>query len=381
LLMRKFKKNLIKILAKQRIRKNVNKYNKKIGRILMPAGSVDLDPEIVRSYKKKWNILYNGRINPRWLYLFSNNTGIKSADFVPESIYYSIIEPVLNRSEFRQSYSDKNFYDLFYNDSLFPEVLLRNINGSFFDKDYQPVGINNDTEILGLLNGIEMVIVKPSLESWGGQNVELFFRNENGYFNTCGDALSVKWLRQVFRDNYLLQNVIQQHEFLSQFNPTSVNTLKMFTYRSPVTNSINTLSHIFRVGAKNAHVDNTGKGGVCIGLNEGGELNDFAIDKNGKRSYVLNNIDLRVEQLQIPFFDKIKQLAVKIAERNIHHRVLGLDLMIDNENNIRCLEINNFGNGIAEHQQCNGPLFGEFTDEVIEYCRLNKHQLYSNYNL
>ena len=378
--MRKFKKHIIKILSKQRIRRNVDKYNKKIDRIILPENSLDLGPQIVRSYKKKWGELYDDRINPKWLYLFGNSTGIKSPDFVPESIYYSIIEPVLNKSEFSKSYSDKNFYDLFYNNSLFPEVLLRNIDGSFLGKDYQPVSIISDADILRFLNGIERFILKPSVESGGGNNVELFTRNGDGYFNTSGDALSVKWLKQVFKENYLLQPVLQQHEFLSQFNPTSVNTIKTFTYRSPVTNEIKNLHFILRIGAKNLHVDNTKFGGVRIGINKNGTLNNFAVDGVGTKLFEINSIDLGSEHLQIPFFDKVKQLAVEIARRNIHHRVLGLDIMIDSENNIRCLEINNFGNGIEGFQYCNGPLFGEFTDEVIEYCRLNKYRLYRNYN-
>jgi len=377
------RKYLIKYLSNIRARKIANVYHRKVSKIQLDKDSL-IDNEIVKLHREKWRRIYKRKVNLRWLYWYFYNTGINSPDFVPESIYYSIIEPVLNKSEFCQTYSDKNFYDLFYDDFLFPEILLRNIDGYFFNKDYQVVNIDNDNLLMNFFIGIDRFILKPSLESGGGTNVKYFRLNNGKYISADGDILTVKFLMDIFEENYVIQDIIHQNRFFSQFNPISLNTIKVFTYRSPITNKIHILHCLLRVGQENKYIDSTRAGGFVIGINKYGELNKYAVTRNGltkvdKCFSKINGIDLE-PGIKIPFFDKILETSIAIAGRNIHHRLLGLDMAVDQMDNIRCLEVNNMGNAINSFQLNNGPLFGEFTDEVIEYCRLNKHQLYSNYN-
>lgn len=378
--MNKSKEYLIKVLVNQRINRISKKYDKSVGHIDLEE-SPGVNHEIVKMHQQKWGVLFKRKINLKWLHWYSSFSGIKSPDFVPESIYYSMIEPILNDQEFSKSYADKNFYDMIYPDGLFPATILRNIDDSFYDNNYVLKNINDDKNLFKILHVADQLVVKPSLESGGSTDVQIFFLKERYFVNKDNEILTLKYLDTYYRNNYIIQEVICQHPFLSQFNKTSLNTIKAFTYRSSKTDRAQVLHLTLRVGAKGQYVDSPSNGGHSIGINSDGRLNNFAISKNGKKFEVINGIDLKENTLKIPFIDSVKQTAVLIAKRNIHHRLLGLDFAIDNLNNVRCIEVNILGNGINSFQLNNGTLFGEFTDEVIEFCLSHKDRLFKDYHL
>lgn len=378
--MKRIKKYLIKALVDLRASRVSRVYEKEISKIKLD-NNYQLDQKIIKDHQLKWSRIYKKKVNPRWLLWYSQGTGKISADYVPENIYYTIIEPVLNNKEFQKSYSDKNFFDLFYPQGIFPETIIRNIDGYFFNKNYTPLNLNNDKSLFNFLDGIDQFVIKPSLESGGGNNVKFFSLKENKYINSEGHLLTFKTMQQLFKKNYILQKIIQQHEFFSQLNESSLNTLKVFTYRSVISNHIEILHSILRVGAKGERVDNFRAGGYSIGIDASGKLNNYACTKDGKKFEKVNEINLESNQLMIPFFESIKQTAVAIASKNIYHRLLGLDMTIDYENKICCLEVNNDFNEINFFQFNNGSLFGEFTEEIIEYCINNRNKLYNYYLL
>jgi hypothetical protein len=46
----------------------------------------------------------------------------------------------------------------------------------------------------------------------------------------------------------------------------------------------------------------------------------------------------------------------------------GWDMSLDDQGRWRCIEVNLEGNTIRFAQYAGQPFFGEFTDEVIDYC-------------
>ena len=54
-----------------------------------------------------------------------------------------------------------------------------------------------------------------------------------------------------------------------------------------------------------------------------------------------------------------------------HHRLLALDIMVDKYDNPRLIEFNCEGYGMWVFQFSMGSAFGEYTDEIIEYCKNN----------
>lgn len=307
-----------------------------------------------------------------WLLYYSYMSGINNHLFVPESVYYSIIEPILNDFTFHKSYSDKNFYDQFYGYDLFPETLFRKIDGKFYDKSYKSLSENALNKFLNF--GFDSIVVKPALDSGGGRGVELFIYNSGVYLNKEGVKLNAEYFKNKSLGDIVVQRKIKQVEFLSSFNESSVNTIRVLTYKSVRTGQIHILQAILRIGKSGEFVDNSNAGGYSIGINKEGTLNKFAIDKSGNKFFTLHNIDFS-NSFTVPFFDKVIEAAKFIAERNLHHSLLGLDLIICDDFSVKCIEVNNAYNEINFFQCNNGPLFEPFTEEILKYCIENKSKL------
>ncbi|MBN1123653.1 MAG: hypothetical protein JXA82_01500 [Sedimentisphaerales bacterium] len=268
-----------------------------------------------------------------------------------------------------KAFSDKNLYDKGQYRDLFPKTLLRNINGILYDSTYAPIVVKDP--LMQLLNGCDEVIVKPSIDSGGGRSVELFVRNDDIYINHKGHVLSLAHLNQIFEKNYILQEKLTQHESLSRFNQSSVNTIRVFTYRSVVTEKVVALHAVLRIGREGSVVDNQASGGISVGIDNEGVLNKYAIDKMGNKYYRIGTIDLQHTYKLIKFAEMI-ELARKIATDYLYTRMLGFDITLDSDQAIRIIEINNGSIEINFHQMNSGPLFGCYTEEVIDYCVKNK---------
>jgi len=168
--------------------------------------------------------------------------------------------------------------------------------------------------------------------------------------------------------SFLIQEYIEQHPFFSKLNPTSVNTVRIFTYRSVADNKVHVLHSVLRIGKKGATVDNQASGGISCGINEKtGSLNNFAIDKYGTKYYKSNKI--LFSGLTVPKYGQMKEIAAEIAYSFPYHRLLGFDFALDKNERIRLIEVNNRNNEMNFYQMNNGSLFGGFTLEIMEYCK------------
>ncbi|WP_340107020.1 sugar-transfer associated ATP-grasp domain-containing protein [Rhodohalobacter sp. 8-1] len=367
---------IIQYLVKKRINRINKIYNKKLKSLKNTQGNY-VSKSVSLKHEELWKSLTEKKILTGWLNAYASVNNIEDEKYVPESVYYSIIEPILNIGLHSDSYSDKNFYDLLYSGDVFPLTILRNIDGSFFGPEYMPINCY-ENYIKKDCKDIDEIVVKPAIESGGGAKVSLFTRSGDVFTNERGEELSLEYVNRVYKENYVFQKVIKQHSFFKEFNPTSLNTIRVLTYKSVKTNKIDAIQSVLRVGAKGSFVDNSRAGGCSIGIKYDGVLNDFATNKYGVAIQSVNSIDLSVPA-KVYKYDEIIKLAKKIAIKNLHHRLLGLDMAVDANGSIRCVEVNNSGNEINFFQFNNGPLFGKYTDEVIEYCISKKYKLYNEY--
>jgi hypothetical protein len=126
------------------------------------------------------------------------------------------------------------------------------------------------------------------------------------------------------------------------------------------------------MGRKGSITDNQSGGGISCGVNNG-RLNDFAVDKEGNiYSHIDEEKSLSFECVKDVYkYDEIIKKAQEVAKHFYYHRILSCDFCVDENDTIRLIEINNEDMEINFLQMNNGPLFAEYTDEVIEYCRNN----------
>ena len=345
------------------------KLNRKISLIYKTLASVKvISPEKIEYHILLWEKL-GSRPNLKWYKVFASINGNDDSDYVTEVDYYNKIELILNNRTFSEAYCDKNSYHNYIDNNLLPEVYLRNIQGVYYNSNYKVI------QKFENFNGIiphesDKVVVKISVDSGGGKRVELFKKNGNNWENVKGDLLTRKYLEKKFIRNFIIQEYIHQHEYYSLLNSSSVNTVRIFTYRSVVTNEIIPLQSVLRVGMPGAIVDNQASGGIACGIKEDGSLNPFAINKKGNIFYEINGIPI-CDLAPVYQYNEIVKNARELAGKYYYHRLIGFDFSVNNLGEVKLIEINNRNNEINFYQMNNGPLFREYTNEIIDYCLNN----------
>ncbi len=337
--------------------------------------------EEIKLYKKRWAGL-GYWVNPIYYRIFSNYV-TPDVDFVPEDISHNVIETLLNPPLYRGYYSDKNMFDKVLSDipGACPQTLFRRIGGFYYDVKYKNLSMMSNDILNSYILNYETIIVKPTIDTSSGIGIHFFKRKEGIWKEiSSGQELTLSLLDEVIGDDYIVQEVMKQSSFMQQFNSSSVNTIRIFTYRSVKDNRVHVLNAIMRIGRTGSLVDNAHQGGATIGINiETGELNHFMVDQDAKFFTSFNGIDFEKSTFIIPEWERIKKFAKSIAEANVYHRCLNMDIMIDEIGNPRFIEYNLTQMSVWLFQFNNSSCYGKYTDEIIEYCRGQKHAVKSEY--
>jgi hypothetical protein len=328
-------------------------------------------PEIEARHKLLWSPLHKN-VSCEWLRFFAHASGLEDFKYVPEDIFYGIIEPNFNDTNYSWVIADKNFYDLRFDSKLFPETILRNVAGDFLDADYN---ILTSARAKSLLESQRRdLVIKPSLDSGGGRNVAIIKYRDGCYFTKYNENITFDEILQKWRLNYVIQERISQHSFFSEFNPASVNTIRAFTYRSPLSENVAVLKAILRMGIGENDVDNENAGGISVGILANGMLNSYACSKYGNKHLQHPSTKKPFANQPVPCLERILATAQQLAQNIPAHRFLSFDLTLDQNEKVKVLEVNTSGQGLLFLQTFGGSLFAEHTQEIIEHCATHKKQ-------
>ncbi len=322
----------------------------------------------------KWSRIYP-KVNVDFYRFYANFIG-DDVNILADDIYHTVVEPILNEQSSQFVYGNKNYYELLMNPEIFPVCVLRNIAGDYMDREYKVLCMD-DIEFKkriidnSRLRKLGRFISKPTTDTSGGNGVHLFTLSEDGIWTSENqETLSLGLLESWYKKDFIVQECIQPSSFVRQFNETSFSTFRIFTYRSVKDDSTHFIGGYLRVGAKGSFKDNVWGGGYACPILPNGRLASFATDSQRKRYNNINGISLKKE-FSIPNFDKILEMTKYVAEKNIPNRLLSFDIILDNENIPHVIEFNIKNQTVTTVQTSGNTFFGEFTDEVIEYC--SKH--------
>ncbi len=355
---------LINNLHKQLIRFRIE------NKSLFQAG---YNKQMLKQYVKKWSV-FRHPFSTDPFKIYSKTSGIESADYVPDNIFYWIVEPTLNRLYTNFGYADKNYYEKFYTPGLFPKGILHCINHGFYDGNYRLIPSLDQDTLQNLLSDHSQIILKPSTESSGGRNVQLFTGTNGSFVNSAHETLSAEYLNRIRNSDFVIQEKIIPHPFYERFNPTSLNTVRLMTYRSVVTGKTDVICGLLKMGKPGSIVDNLRSGGAIVALSKTGELSDFAVCHDATIiRHLYSDPGTRLTDIgRVYNYDKLVDAAISVASQVLNFRLISFDLCIDSTGSPRVIELNLGNQGTAFFQACWGPLFGEFTDEIIAYCLKNK---------
>lgn len=325
-------------------------------------------------YISKWKKI-SRYVSPIDYRLFSHFIG-ENPNIVPEYVLHNIIEPVFLPRAYQQFYNDKNMYDKLLPKEFLAESLFRCIDGICCDGDYRVLSNCDDKLLLELCTKYDRIIIKPTRDTGNGSRILLYQKQGTCYLPIEHEQdFSIKNLTAYYEGNFVIQECLKQSSFTSQFNPTSVNTFRVFTYKSVKTNDVHVLGIVFRMGKANTFVDNNHAGGKYIGVfHDGSFANPCVFDQYGNTYNTFNGIDFSKTKFIVPDFEVVLNFSKTVAEHIFHNRTLDLDVMIDSKGNCKLVEFNVDMCSPWLYQFTTGPVYGDYTDEVIEYIsKQSKH--------
>ena len=317
-------------------------------------------------YKKRCNNKVENKHQNLWspfrkncdlttLRLCKNISGIEDPRFVPEDVFVSDIEPTLITDTSVDYIGIKSFYNRWFEKGIFPADIFHRVDGQYLDPNLNAI---NREDLAKIANGISYpVVLKPNKDTYGGKGIE-FPKNEGELLRLATD-----------NNNYVVQNMIKQHEFFEQFNRGGINTVKVFVYRSVRDNKVHVLSSGFRMG-RGGSLDNETAGGIITYIRDDGTMNGYAVDKYGTK-YSKHPDSKLAFNFKLPDYEGLISLSKRIGEKVFYTRIIGLDACFDENGDWRILEVNTFSQGIRVSQYGGAPFFGKFTDEVIDFCKKN----------
>lgn len=320
---------------------------------------------------KKWSV-FGLKAKPAQYRVFSHYIG-NDIKIVPEDICHDFIETILNPPRFRDYYADKNVFDILFPAGYFPRTLLRKINGIYHDEEYHPIKMT-EQRFLQILeqSGTDRIVIKPSVAGNSGRNVRIYYKTTDSITRWRGvstdDILNLTYLDQKYGSNIIIQEAAQQSDYISQFNPSSINTLRLALYRSVSDDECHIVGAIMRIGGKGSVVDNAHAGGYYVGIHPDGTFCHEVCNQYGQRLTVFNDVDF-TKDYHYPNWEEVSAFAKSIGHHILHHRLLALDIFIDRNDKPHLIEFNLEGFSSWLFQYTLGCAFGDYTDEIIEYCK------------
>lgn len=297
-------------------------------------------------------------ITTSWHDAYASVNGINSSLYIPGSIFYSVIEGCLNRRDLVLAFEDKNYYTLTilgFEDSL---SFVRNINGVWTSPDFDEITVEDAEKLIQQqLAEDGAFFVKPSILSGGGKAVI----KVSPEFAKSDLA---KLLQTNYISDFVCQRPIRQATEMAQLHPKSVNTLRIVTLH--LNGRVSTVSTVLRMGRGNSDVDNQASGGISAGVNQKGQVNDFAVDKAGRKLDIHPDSKIAFSEVKIPNFEAILEQVESLHKRIFHFKMISWDVAIGENLQPIFIELNLKGQEINFHQFNNGPLFGDRTLEVLK---------------
>ncbi|NFS12412.1 hypothetical protein FDE77_14365 [Clostridium botulinum] len=337
----------VSIFSKFHFRKQVKQFIKSIG-------SIDNDKEFLEESKKFWKN-YGQSISTNFHKWYSSCNGKKDVRYIPEDVFYDKIERYYNNQELILSYSDKAMYKRLFPNINQPETIALNMNGVYYDEDYNIITIE---EVLNKCGKYNEIVIKPTLDTGGGKNVTFI-----NLKNTMEMKEKLKNDLSKFKKNFIIQEVLTQHEELKKINPESINTIRTisFFYKDNVI----ILDSILRMGINGSKVDNECSGGINCRINDDGSLGDKAFDKKGE-IYNSHPQGFIFSKGKVPNYSKIKSIIINEHKKLPYFKIISWDFSIDENGNPVMIELNLSWQGLNFHQLNHGPLFGDLTKEVLD---------------
>ncbi len=309
-----------------------------------------------------------------WHQYFYSRNGLWSEKYIPTSIYNTEILWRLNKFHFRYAYADKGVYDAMFYDINRPQTIVKNVHG-YYDDGHHPL---SETEAIERCSNLKEAIIKPTLGGTWGRGVKLIQSTDGIITETNG---SVKDLFASYKQNFIVQERLEQHPDLAKLNPTSLNTIRVMSYHRG--NEVVILYAVIRIGRKGQIIDNETAGGIKADIDlQTGRIKGCAMGSPTEGRMPLTDVGTPTDGYQIPCFDKVLDTVREMHPRIPYFNLIGWDMSVDKDGKPALIEWNS---APQLSQVGHGPAFGDLTEEILDVAMSRENTRYNgiiwNYKL
>ena len=297
---------------------------------------------------------------------FYSRTGVFTKNYIPKDFYTMELRPKANVEKFQEIYDDKNIYDIILAGENVVHTILKNMNGYYYFEG-KPV---TEEEAITLCQNMEQVIIKPSMKMQG-EGVKLLTVIDG---KTNINDLTIGELFRKYKRNFLIQERVRQHKDLAALNPTSVNTMRILTYRSGM--DVLIAYSVIRIGRGGQVIDNQCAGGISTVITKDGKLGKTAFGGYSEDDVQVTDSGVRLDGYQLPCFDKAIEFVKRLHMKLPYFNIVGWDVSIE-ENGEPILIEYNTNPGLSQSAACTG--LGEYTERIIKELWPRRNTLYYGY--
>lgn len=318
-----------------------------------PGYATPLAADVEQEHVRYWARLVEP-VHLDTLRVCGNISGRAPVRLVPEEVFVAAVEPELNDMPEAGFLAHKSTYHRWFPDGYFPRTYLHRIGGDYCDPEFTALG---QQDVARIAAGLDYpLVVKPTWDAFGGQDI---------HFVTGPDQLLAV---MATLPHAVAQERLAQHPHFQAFNPHGLNTLRVCVYRSVRTGEVHVLNTTLRMGVGGS-LDNETAGGIVCSIDDDGTLNPFALDKHGRKFTAHPDTGIVfAEAPPLPDMAGLRACALDVAGKVLLARLSSLDMIMDADGRWRVLEVNLFGQTIRFSQYAGRPFFGDFTDEVVDWC-------------
>ena len=307
-----------------------------------------------------WMQHYGKKFRNSWHKIYQSINGKFAVDYIPEMLFTTKVEKLLNDFHYASILSDKSLVEIFARDvgCHVPDTILVCSKGVYFDHNRRAVSLKEASQIMK--ESKETTVLKPTIDSGSGRSVQ--FLSDEQRDNIKKTLLSMG-------TDFIVQKAIQQHPIFASLNSSSVNTLRVMTYI--LKDEIHHVPLACRMGNGNSKVDNIHAGGLVVGVKDDGALLPTAYhlgygdDNKCFEQHPTSNIIF--EKITLPSIDKVLEVAYALHGRLPRLGIISWDFTVDESGNPVFIEANLINQSIWFPQIVHGKGgFGDNTPLLLE---------------
>lgn len=324
-----------------------------------------VDEFYLKHYGKK--VPYNWH---RYFYAFSGKFDEK---YLPGSLMIPELEWLLNPIEYTRAFEDKNITPLLANGLeglATPDAIVSCAEGIYRDSDVRPITSERVKDILGNCGS---AFLKPTVDTGSSYMCEIV-EMVNGVDELSGRT--VDEILKLYGRNFAAQRLIRTHESIQKIYAGAVSTFRVMTYRLPD----GCFSHaptVMRIGQGGSFVDNTSVGGMFVGIDDEGYLNERAYTYYEPHQVYFQHPDTNVtfKGYQIPLVKQVHEKALQMHARIPQVGIAHWDFTISEQGIPVLIEVNlRYGTFDFQQMAWGKGLFEENTAEILEFMREKRKQ-------